>query len=239
MKSILLTAMLAVAGFASKVPLVSVTNSDTPWDLKLPTDMGTATLEYDVNFGYGLEGSIDQGDTEGVMDAWVQGSLWSNADLILRVNLYNTQLFNLKLSIVPFHIIPMWASFYYTHPAAVYQGIVDEFAAALDFGYELHTGEAQVSYYTNSLVPKVSLADAVLSSSGIYYPEVPGSTFASNANGVNGWDWNVDPNEAWVDEPYFAFDLLQWAIDEGKVEADGYASYLFIPLVGESISAAQ
>lgn len=134
----------------------------------------------------------------------------------------------------------MWCSFYYTHPAAVLKGVVDEFAAAFDFGYELHTGEVAVQYYMNSLSPKVSLLDLALGTSSVSYPELPGSTFASNAAGVNGWDWNVDANGAWVDEPYLQFDLLDWLINEGKVEIDNYASYLMIPLIGNGdITAAQ
>ena len=238
MKSILLTAILATVGFASKVTVLSYTNQATPIDFMLPTNFGVAQAYYDINFGYGLEGSIEQGDEEGIMDAWVQGSLWSNVDLIFNFNILNTDILNVKINVTPFHLIPLWASFYYTHPAAVFQGIVDEFAAAVDFGYELHTGEVAVLYYMNSLMPKVSLADVALSGSKITYPAAPGSTFASNALGVAGWDWNVDANNAWVEEPFLQFDLLDWLINEGKVEIDNYASYLLIPLVGE-IAAAQ
>ena len=132
----------------------------------------------------------------------------------------------------------MWASFYYTHPAAVYQGIVDEFAAALDFGYEAQAGKVAVLYYINSLVPKVSLADLALGTSTVAVPAAPGTTFASNAAGVDGWDWNVDANGVFVEEPYLNFDLLEWLNSEGKIEFVNYASYLMIPLVGE-IAAAQ
>jgi hypothetical protein len=238
MKSILLTAILATVGFASKVSVLSLNNQATPIDFKLPTDVGTATAYYDINFGYGLEGSIEQGDQEAIMDAWIQASLWSNVDLTLNFNILNTEIFNLKISGTPFKIIPVWASFYYTHPAAVFQGIVDEFAAAIDFGYELHTGEVAVNYFMNSLMPKVSLADLALGTSTVAYPGAPGSTYASNAAGVDGWEWNVDNNGAWVEEPFLKFDLLEWLNTEGKVEIDNYASYLLIPLVGE-IAAAQ
>ena len=133
----------------------------------------------------------------------------------------------------PFHLIPLWASFYYTHPAAVFQGIVDEFAAAIEFGAEAHTGEVVVLYYANSLIPKVSLSDLALGTSTVAVPAAPGSTYASNANGVNGWDWNVDQNGAWVEEPYLKFDLLEWLFSEGKIEFDNMASYNFVPLIGE------
>jgi hypothetical protein len=140
--------------------------------------------------------------------------------------------------VTPFHLIPLWCSFYYTHPAAVFQGIVDAPAAALDFGYELHTGEIAVLYYLNSLVPKVSLLDLALGTKSYGLPAVPGTTTTANAAGVDGWDWNVDANEQLVEEPFLKFDLLQWLADEGKIEVDPYASYLMIPLVGE-IAAAQ
>lgn len=240
MKSILLTAILATVGFASKVSVLSYTNQATPFNLGIDASYGFVKAFYDVNFGYGLEGSLDQGDQEGVMDAWVQGSLWSNADLYINVNILNLEEFNVKINTIPFHIIPLWASFYYTHPAAVFQGIVDEFAAALDFGYELHTGEIAAQYYMNSLVPKVSLSDFALGASSVAFPEQPGTTFASNANGVNGWDWNNDRTYAWVEEPFLEFDLLDYLITEGTVEIDNYASYLMIPLVGDGdITAAQ
>lgn len=231
MKSILLTAMLAVAGFASKVPVVSYTNQATPWDFGLSASTGFAQAYYDINFGYALESAFEQGDTDGVMDAWIQAAIYSNCDLYFNLNLYNLDVFNVKINIVPFHFIPTWASLYFTHPAAVAKGVVDSFAAAVDFGYEFHTGEVAVQYYTNSLVPKVSLSDIALSGSQVYYPEQPGSTYLSNAAGVNGWDWNVDPNNAWVEEPFLKFDLLEWLISEGKVEVDNYASYAFIPLI--------
>lgn len=180
------------------------------------------------------------------MDAWIQGSLWSNVDLYFNMNLLNMETLNVKFSLAPFKIIPLWASLYYTHPAAVYQGTVDEFAAAIDFGYELHTGETSVSYYLNSLVPKVSLLDVAISGSTTYLPATPGDATA-NAAGINGWDWNVDANNAWVAEPYFSFDLLQWLIDEGKVDLSqynlsNYASFFDAPikLFGDAnIGAAQ
>ena len=87
-------------------------------------------------------------------------------------------------------------------------------------------------------MPKVSLSDLALGTSTVAVPAAPGSTYASNANGVNGWDWNVDQNGAWVEEPYLKFDLLEWLNSEGKIEFVNYASYLMIPLVGE-IAAAQ
>ncbi len=59
MKSILLTAVLAVIGSASKIPVVSYSNV---FDLGLPADYGTASALYDINFGYGLESKIEQGD---------------------------------------------------------------------------------------------------------------------------------------------------------------------------------
>jgi hypothetical protein len=240
MKSILLTAILATVGIASKVNVLSYTNQATPIDFGLPTNFGVAQAYYDVNFGYDLEGDIVQGDQDGVMDAWVQAALFSNVDFYININILNTDILNIKINTAPFHIIPLWASFYYTHPAAVYQGIVDEFAAAFDFGYELHTGEVNVFYYQNSLMPKVSLSDLALGLNTVTNPAVPGTTFASNAGGINGWDWNVDANNAWVAEPYLSFDLLDWLINEGKVEIDNYASYLFIPLVNEGdIAPAQ
>ena len=194
MKSILLTAILATVGFASKVSVLSFTNQATPFDFGLDANVGFAKAYYDVNFGYGLEGNIEQGETEGIMDAWIQGSLWSNVDLYFNINLLNTEILNVKINTIPFHIIPLWCSLYYTHPAALFQGIVDEFAAAIDFGYELHTGKVGVQYYMNRLVPKVSLSDLALGASSVSYPAAQGTTFASNANGVNGWDWNVDAN---------------------------------------------
>ena len=240
MKSILLTAILATVGFASKVSVLSYNNQATPFDLGLDANLGFVKAYYDVNFGYGLESSLDQGDQEGIMDAWIQGSLWSNVDLYINFNLLNTQEMQIKLNTIPFHIIPLWCSFYYTHPAAVFQGVVDEFAAAIDFGYELHTGEVAAQYYINSLVPKVSLSDVVLSGSTVYYPEAQGTTTTSNAAGVNGWDWNVERNNVLVEEPFLKFDLLDWLINEGKVEIDNYASYLMVPLIGNGdITAAQ
>ena len=137
----------------------------------------------------------------------------------------NTELLNVKISLTPVKIIPVWASFYYTHPAAVFQGIVDEFAAAIDFGYELHSGEVGVVYFMNRLMPKVSLADLALGTSTTAIPEALGTTFASNAAGANGWDWNVDNNGAWVEEPFLKFNLLEWLISEGKVDFVQYASY--------------
>jgi hypothetical protein len=171
------------------------------------------------------------------MDAWVQASLWSNVDLVFNFNFWNTELLDIKLSITPFHLIPVWASFYYTHPAAVFQGIVDEFAAALDFGYEVNAGDVAVLYYTNSLMPKVSLADLALGTSTVAYPAVPGTTFASNAAGVDGWDWNVEKNGVFVEEPYLKFNFLEHFINEHNFEFDNYASYLIIPLVGEIAAA--
>lgn len=224
MKSILLTAILATVGFASKVSVLSINNAANPIDFKLPTDFGTATATYDINFGYGLESTIEQGDSEGIMDAWVQASLWSGADLVFNFNILNTQLLNVKLSVTPIKIVPIWASFYYSHPAAVFQGLVDA-AAALDFGYDVTTGDIGVSYFMNSLVPKVSLADLALGTSTTAIPEALGTTFASNAAGANGWDWNVDNNGAWVEEPFLKFNLLEWLISEGKVDFVPYASY--------------
>ena len=136
----------------------------------------------------------------------------------------NTQLLNVKLSVTPIKIVPIWASLYYSHPAAVFQGLVDA-AAALDFGYEVTTGDVGVSYFMNSLVPKVSLADLALGTSTTAIPEALGTTFASNAAGAKGWDWNVDNNGAWVEEPFLKFNLLEWLISEGKVDFVPYASY--------------
>jgi hypothetical protein len=90
MKSILLTAILATVGFASKVSVLSYNNAATPIDFGFPADFGTGSAQYDINFGYGLEGAIEQGDSEGIMDAWVQASLWSNVDLVFNFNLWNT-----------------------------------------------------------------------------------------------------------------------------------------------------
>ena len=202
MKSILLTAILATVGFASKVSVLSYTNKNTPIDFGIPAEWGSVSAYYDVNFGYGLEGNIEQGETEGVMDAWIQGSLNSNVDLYLNINFYETELLDIKLNIVPFHIIPLWCSFYYTHPAAVYKGIVDEFAAALDFGYEFHTGSVAVQYYSNSLMPKVSLLDLALGTSTVAYPGDPVDPFSANGAAFNGWDTNVDPNGQLVEEPF-------------------------------------
>lgn len=151
----------------------------------------------------------------------------------------NLEELSVKISLEPFHIIPLWSSLYYTHPAAVYQGIVDEFAAALDFGYEVHLGALSVGYYHNSLVPKVSLSDYALGTSNVLYPEATGTTFASNANGLNGWDWNIVRQTVYTDEPFLNFDLLEYLISEDKIEFDSYASYLMIPLIGESLGAAQ
>ena len=55
---------------------------------------------------------------------------------------------------------------------------------------------------------------------------------------VKGGDWNVDANNAWVEEPFLNFNLLEWLISEEKVDFVQYASYLMVPLVGE-IAAAQ
>ena len=90
MKSILLTAVLATVGFARKVSVLSKTNQATPFDFGLPADFGVAQAYYDVNFGYGLEGNIEQGSTDGIMDAWIQGSLWSNVDIVFNFNIMNT-----------------------------------------------------------------------------------------------------------------------------------------------------
>ncbi len=93
----------------------------------------------------------------------------------------------------------------------------------------------------NSLVPKVSISDVALGTSNVLYPEAPGTTFASNANGLWGWDWNVNRNYVYTDEPILKFNLLEWLISEGKIEFDNYASYLMIPLIGDEgyIGSAQ
>jgi hypothetical protein len=120
MKSILLTAILATVGFASKVSVLSLNNQATPFNLNLDAAVGLVTGYYDINFGYGLESTIEQGEQDGIMDAWIQGSLWSNVDLFFNMNLLNMETLNVKFSLAPFKIIPLWASLYYTHPAAVY-----------------------------------------------------------------------------------------------------------------------
>lgn len=148
----------------------------------------------------------------------------------------NTDVLNIKVSTKPFHIIPLWLSFYFTHPGAVYNGLVD-FAAAIDSGYELHTGEIQVSYYINSLVPKVSLSDYESGTLEIPLPWAPGTTFASNAGGVNGRDWNVDPNGQRFPDPFLSFDLLDWLIKEYKVRVINYNSFHFFPIVGDIYAA--
>ncbi len=68
---------------------------------------------------------IEKGDQEGIIDNWIEGSLWSNVDLYINVNVLNLQELYIKVSLLPFQIIPLWASLYYTHPGAVYQGVVD------------------------------------------------------------------------------------------------------------------
>jgi len=120
MKSILLTAILATVGFASKVSVLSLNNQATPFNLNLDAAVGLVTGYYDINFGYGLESTIEQGEQDGIMDAWIQGSLWSNVDFYINMNLLNMETLNVKFSLAPFKIIPLWASLYYTHPAAVY-----------------------------------------------------------------------------------------------------------------------
>ena len=238
MKSILLTAILAAVGFASKVSVLSFTNANTPVNFGIPAAWGSASAYHDVNFGYGLDAMIEEGESKGVMDSWIQGSLWSNVDLYLNLNFYETEILNIKLNIVPFQIIPLWCSFYHTHPAAVYKGIVDEFAAALDFGYLVEIGAVSVQYYSNSLMPKVSLLDLALGTSTVAFPGDVKDPFGANGAAINGWDTNVDANGQFVEEPFLKFNLLEWLIEEGKVEFENYASYMLVPLVGE-IAAAQ
>jgi len=71
MKSILLTAILATVGFASKVSVLSFNNDAKPINFGFPADFGTGSAHYAADFGYGLESAIEQGESDGVMDAWV------------------------------------------------------------------------------------------------------------------------------------------------------------------------
>jgi len=87
-------------------------------------------------------------------------------------------------------------------------------------------------------MPSVSLVDFALKTNDYVVPAVPGTTFGANANGVKGWDWNLDENGVYVEDPYLKFDLLEWLISKGKITFENYASYLMVPLVGQ-IAAAQ
>ena len=71
MKSILLTAILAAVGFASKVSVLSFTNANTPVNFGIPSAWGSASAYHDVNFGYGLDAMIEEGESKGVMDSWI------------------------------------------------------------------------------------------------------------------------------------------------------------------------
>ena len=222
MKSILLTAILASVGFAFQPMVQTYTNQATPFDLGLDTKLGFVQAYYDVTLGVGLENNLEQGDQEGVMDAWIQASTWAYADFYVSINLLNLYILNLKFDLFPLHIVPLWASFYYTHPSAVMNGIIDEFGVALDFGYEINLGEFHLFYYFNELVPKVSLSDLVLAgSTSASYPSLPAANYNTNIAGVSGWDWNI-PNtpqqNAFFEEPFFAFNLLDYLNDEGTID---------------------
>ncbi len=71
MRSILLTAILASVGSASFLSQFKNSNVATPFDFGIPPEIGFAKAYYNFNLVYGIENSIDQGDQEGIIDAWI------------------------------------------------------------------------------------------------------------------------------------------------------------------------
>ena len=156
MKKIFLSAILAAVASATQMSVASFSNSATPYSLFNDAKAGFAELIYDIDFGYKLESSLDHIEG-GIVDTWVQVGLYSNVDFTFNVNLLGLTEYSVKVSTVPFYIVPFWTSLYWTHPGALMSGDATEFAVAVESGYDLHAGEIGLNYYINTQYPKVSL----------------------------------------------------------------------------------
>ncbi len=193
--SVVSAAKNSVMAFASS-PSISIINDNT---------LGTATFDYNIDFGYGFNTAISYPDDSNVQLGATFG-LYSQVDLILKANIFGLGLYNLKVTLTPLALTPFNGNFQFTHPLAMAtQG--SQMDASVDLGYAITLGDISTYYYLNNLYPKVSILDWFIKSSTQYLPDLPASSYTGNAAGVNGWDWNIDENQAWVQDPYFKFNV--------------------------------
>ena len=184
-----------------------------------------------------MEKSLEQGEaTEGVMDMWSEVSLYSSGKLFFDVNILGLHELSVRINTTPFQFVPFWASLYYTHPAAVAQGVIDAYGAALEFGWEYTLGDVQVEYYMNDLVPSVSIMDYISGKSKYIVPDFPTINAVTNNGGVNGWGDSASFFQYTAD-PVLSWSLFDQLNTDGSMMKQG--SFAFIPLVNDNVASLQ
>jgi hypothetical protein len=246
MKILFAAALIAAVGFAKKPAVKSLngqwttggTSSGSGLELITATSKwGFLSASYDFDFGYNMEKSLEQGEaTEGVMDMWTQASLYSSGKLFLDVNILGLHELSVRINTTPFQFVPLWASVYYTHPAAVSKGIIDAYGAAIEFGWEYVLGNVQVEYYMNDLVPSVSIMDYISGTTDFIVPDFPTINAVTNNGGVTGWGDSASQFQYTAD-PVLSWSLFDQLNTDGSMMNQG--SFAFIPLVNDNIVSLQ
>jgi hypothetical protein len=201
--------------------------------LDIASKWGYAKAIYDYDFGYQVQNDFEQGETEGVMDMWSQLALYSSASLTLDLNILGLHSCSIKINTTPFQFVPFWASLYFTHPAAISKGVIEEHGAALEFGYEFLIGNIDVEYYSGYLAPTVSILDYLTDETDFIVPDFVKFNADDNNAGIQGWEMTGTTTE----DPYLKWSLLDHLNKDGSMKT--YGSYAFIPLVNDNIPQLQ
>ena len=101
----------------------------------------------------------------------------------------------------------------------------------INAGYDMTIGGVQVYYYLNHILPKVSILDFILDSANskiLPSADAFSWTWAQTAAQQlpAGWDWITDANDAWIAEPYLAFNLGDWLNENTDFTLNTSGDYL-------------
>lgn len=215
MRAILFSAVCLLASFASTTPVVQYQNKYAFLD---DTTKGQIIFQYTIDAGYNANtGYSVNGDDKSVTASATAG-IYSQVDLEFLINLYGIFELNLKIATVPITFNPFSASAQWTHPLALAQG--QEMSGLINAGYDFNLGDIQFYYYVNHLFPKVSVIDYILGANSYIIPgDITTATYtgtqtaAPNTVLPDGFDYNVDHNNAYIADPVLNFNLGKWLID--------------------------
>ena len=208
MRKILLSAICLIATIVSAAK-TSVMAKEDSYTVFSDTKMGSLTLGYSADFGYGANTGYEIDAETNSVTASATAGLYSSFDLVASLSLYGLFDLNLKLATVPVAVNPISTSASWTHPIALSQG--EEMTGIINAGYSFTIGDVQVYYYINNLFPKVSLLDYITGDSTFILPGDITTSSASDASPPNGFDWNVDRNAAVYNaDPFLNFNLGDW-----------------------------
>ena len=204
--------------------------------MDIASKWGYAKATYDFDFGYEVQNAFEQGETEGVMDMWYQLSLQSTFEFTLDVNILGLHTCSIKINTTPFQFVPIWGSLYFTHPAAVSKGVIEEYGAALEFGYIYFLGNIGLEYYMSDLVPNVSILDYINGDTDFIVPDFIKFNADENNAGNQGWAQTAE-FPVFTEDPFLKWSLLDHLNKDESIKS--YGSYAFIPLVNDNIPKLQ